>query len=190
MGKTKSSHRNKAGEKAAGAAHGDARYGGSRADAPPPPREDDNDDETDGDGDGGCGDDATAPPVAARCAERAIRIAMWEFGQNDPKRDSGSKLVRASLARAMRPGQPFGGVVLSSEASTVLSPADLPLMVEVRSATRAPAAAGDPRPATAHSHTRRARGRFGLVHVRRRDDRTAGSPNERAGARPNAPLSR
>ena len=36
MGKTKSSHRNKAGEKAAGAAHDDARYGGSRADAPPP----------------------------------------------------------------------------------------------------------------------------------------------------------
>jgi pre-rRNA-processing protein TSR3 len=29
---------------------------------------------------------------------------MWEFGQNDPKRDSGSKLVRVGLAKTMKVG--------------------------------------------------------------------------------------
>ena len=50
---------------------------------------------------------------------------MWEFGQNDPKRDSGSKLVRLGLAGTLKVNQSFGGLVLSAEAKDVVSPADL-----------------------------------------------------------------
>ncbi|CAM9417313.1 unnamed protein product, partial [Ectocarpus fasciculatus] len=57
------------------------------------------------------------PPVRAR-------LCMWEFGQNDPKRDSGSKLKRLGYASLLKIGQSFPGVVLSSEARTYLSPAD------------------------------------------------------------------
>jgi pre-rRNA-processing protein TSR3 len=92
-----------------------------------------------------------------------IRVQMWEFGQNDPKRcaevvipcsdmyrlasntrtpshrlshnvifpmhvfvcrDSGSKLRRLGMAGQLRLGQTFQGVVLSSEAKTVVSRAD------------------------------------------------------------------
>jgi pre-rRNA-processing protein TSR3 len=53
-----------------------------------------------------------------------IDVAMWEFGQNDPKRDSGSKLVRFGMARKLRVGQSWPGIVLSSEAHATLSPAD------------------------------------------------------------------
>ena len=49
---------------------------------------------------------------------------MWEFNQNDPKRDSGSKLCRLGFARCLKVGQSFGGVVLSSEAAFTVSPAD------------------------------------------------------------------
>lgn len=54
-------------------------------------------------------------------------IFMWEFGQNDPKRDSGSKLCRLGYARSLKIGQNFGGIVLSSESNTIVSPADIDL---------------------------------------------------------------
>jgi len=57
------------------------------------------------------------------------RVVLWEFGQNDAKRDSGSKAVRMGLVSSLKVGKPFNGVVLSSEASEVLSPADLQLVV-------------------------------------------------------------
>lgn len=59
-----------------------------------------------------------------------VPLRMWEFNQNDPKRDSGSKLVRMGLARTMKVGQPFAGLVLNSEATTVVSPADLEIVKE------------------------------------------------------------
>lgn len=57
-----------------------------------------------------------------------VQLAMWEFNQNDAKRDSGSKMARLGLARTLRVGQGFRGVVLSSEADVVVSPADHDLM--------------------------------------------------------------
>eukprot|EP01038_Epipyxis_sp_PR26KG_P013278 gene13278-17791_t len=51
-------------------------------------------------------------------------ICLWEFNQNDPKRDSGSKLCRQGYAKKLRIGQSFPGVVLSSEATIFVSPAD------------------------------------------------------------------
>jgi len=53
-----------------------------------------------------------------------VTVAMWEFGQNDAKRDSGSKLCRLGYARKLKIGQSFPGIVLSSEAKAVVSPAD------------------------------------------------------------------
>mmetsp|Transcript_12209 Transcript_12209/g.18456 ORF Transcript_12209/g.18456 Transcript_12209/m.18456 type:complete len:272 (+) Transcript_12209:33-848(+) len=53
-----------------------------------------------------------------------LGLYMWEFGQNDPKRDSGSKLRRLGYAKLLRVGQTFQGVVLSSEAKEYVSPAD------------------------------------------------------------------
>lgn len=54
----------------------------------------------------------------------SIPLAMWEFNQNDPKRDSGSKLVRLGFARRLRIGAGFSGIVLSSEAQAVVCPDD------------------------------------------------------------------
>eukprot|EP00039_Didymoeca_costata_P016558 m.298771 g.298771 ORF g.298771 m.298771 type:complete len:289 (-) comp16411_c0_seq6:1077-1943(-) len=58
------------------------------------------------------------------CGGISVPIAMWEFNQNDAKRDSGSKLVRQGLAKVLRIGQSFGGIVLNSEAVAMVSPAD------------------------------------------------------------------
>jgi len=55
----------------------------------------------------------------------ATRVVLWEFGQNDAKRDSGSKLVRLGLATTQKLSRSFNGIVLSSEATTVVSAADL-----------------------------------------------------------------
>ena len=52
-------------------------------------------------------------------------LRMWEFNQNDSKRDSGSKLVRLGMAQTLKVGQSFAGIVLSSEAQTVISREDL-----------------------------------------------------------------
>lgn len=38
------------------------------------------------------------------------RLWMWEFGQNDPKRDSGSKLRRLGYASSLKIGQSFPGI--------------------------------------------------------------------------------
>ena len=56
--------------------------------------------------------------------ELTSKLFMWEFSQNDAKRDSGSKLKRWGYAGQLRLGQTFPGVVLSSEASICVSPAD------------------------------------------------------------------
>jgi pre-rRNA-processing protein TSR3 len=59
-----------------------------------------------------------------------VSLCMWEFGQNDAKRDSGSKLFRLGYARQLRIGQTFAGVVLSSEASVLVSAADREIVLQ------------------------------------------------------------
>ena len=61
-------------------------------------------------------------------SEMECKVWMWEFGQNDPKRDSGSKLRRLGYAGLLRIGQSFPGVVLSSEAKVFVSGADAELV--------------------------------------------------------------
>ncbi|KAI9010688.1 putative ribosome biogenesis protein C16orf42 [Hyaloraphidium curvatum] len=79
------------------------------------------------DGDSGSGSDSE-PHGGPR--ELSVKVAMWEFGQNDPKRDSGSRLCRLGYASLLRVGQSFAGVVLSSEAKAVVSPADADIVAK------------------------------------------------------------
>lgn len=69
--------------------------------------------------------------VAAQSGQSLrTRVSLWEFGQNDAKRDSGSKLVRLGLASSQRIGRGFKGIVLSSESSTVISPSDAEIIAK------------------------------------------------------------
>lgn len=51
-------------------------------------------------------------------------LGMWEFRHTDAKRDTGSKLKRHGLVRELRVNQRWRGVVLSSNGSRTISPAD------------------------------------------------------------------
>ena len=52
------------------------------------------------------------------------QVVLFEYKQNDPKRDTGMKLVRLGLVRSIRPGDVFKGVVLSAHGRLILSPKD------------------------------------------------------------------
>ena len=81
--------------------------------------EDDGDENDQDDSEGGSGEECLLTAEDMIC-----NLYMWEFGQNDSKRDSGSKLRRLGYAGLLRIGQTFPGVVLSSEANTFVSQAD------------------------------------------------------------------
>ena len=64
-----------------------------------------------------------------RIREKKVRqIVVFEYKHNDPKRDTGMKLVRQGLIRSLRPGDPFKGIVLSAYGRLVLSPKDAELI--------------------------------------------------------------
>ena len=67
---------------------------------------------------------------SSKTKKLSVRLYMWEFGQNDPKRDSGSKMKRFGYASLLRIGQSFSGIVLSSEATTFVSREDAGLIIE------------------------------------------------------------
>ena len=71
----------------------------------------------------GRGGAAAAPP-----SPLATRVCLWEFSQNDARRDSGSKLVRQGLARRLDARAAFRGIVLAADAAQILSPADAPVI--------------------------------------------------------------
>lgn len=54
----------------------------------------------------------------------SVKTFIWEYNQNDPKRDSGSKLYRLKMAYHLKIGDVFKGIVLSSKAKTIISPLD------------------------------------------------------------------
>jgi pre-rRNA-processing protein TSR3 len=54
----------------------------------------------------------------------AVRLYMYDFGQCDARRCTGRKLLRLGLLRSERLGVPCHGILLSPDASTMLSPAD------------------------------------------------------------------
>ena len=51
-------------------------------------------------------------------------MIMVTVNQINSSRDSGSKLTRMKMARQLHIGDLFKGVVLSSEANTIISPMD------------------------------------------------------------------
>uniref|UniRef100_A0A183BHN8 18S rRNA aminocarboxypropyltransferase n=1 Tax=Globodera pallida TaxID=36090 RepID=A0A183BHN8_GLOPA len=71
--------------------------------------------------------------VREECGETAIdfprRMAMFDFGQCDPKRCSGRKLCRMDLVSTQRLGQRFPGLLLSPTAPATLSPLDRTLVM-------------------------------------------------------------
>lgn len=58
-----------------------------------------------------------------------VRLAMWDFGQCDPKRCSGIKLKRLGYIRVLGIRDSFHGLVLSPIGTQVISPADKELMM-------------------------------------------------------------
>lgn len=55
-------------------------------------------------------------------------LAMWEAGETDPRRDTGTKLVKAGVAKRIPLGKVWGGVGLLPQAESALSPADASLL--------------------------------------------------------------
>lgn len=55
---------------------------------------------------------------------------MWDFQHCDPRRCSGKKLARHHLIKELRVGQKFRGIVLTPNATQVLSPADTHIVQE------------------------------------------------------------
>lgn len=65
-----------------------------------------------------------------RTRDFPVRLAMWDFGQCDPKRCSGAKLKRLGFVRLLGLRDPFHGLVLSPIGTQVISPADKELMLK------------------------------------------------------------
>ncbi|KAF4664105.1 ribosome bioproteinsis protein tsr3 [Perkinsus olseni] len=61
---------------------------------------------------------------APRLAEKNPRLVMFEFHQNDPKKDTGMRLVKRGSAKALKPHVPFQGILLSAEGKAYLSGGD------------------------------------------------------------------
>ena len=53
-----------------------------------------------------------------------VRLAMWDFGQCDPKRCSGMKLKRLGYVRVLNLRESFHGIVLSPIGTQLISPDD------------------------------------------------------------------
>ncbi|EPY37185.1 pre-rRNA-processing protein TSR3 [Strigomonas culicis] len=78
-----------------------------------------------GRGAGGRGHDPRREPPAH---PTSVPLAMWDLEQCDPKACSGRKLYRQNALRILKLQEPFGGVVLTPNATEILSPADADLV--------------------------------------------------------------
>jgi pre-rRNA-processing protein TSR3 len=61
-------------------------------------------------------------------ANEPFRLAMWDLGQCDKKRCTGTRLVRQGVVQELRLGQSFPGVILSPNGSRSVSKEDAPLI--------------------------------------------------------------
>lgn len=76
----------------------------------------------------GSGDEQDEQQQAAGSSSSSIRLAMWDLGQCDKKRCTGTRLVRQGVVGELRLGTPFPGVILSPSGSRVVSREDAPLI--------------------------------------------------------------
>ncbi|WIA20256.1 hypothetical protein OEZ85_006091 [Tetradesmus obliquus] len=77
----------------------------------------------------GSGDEQDEQQQAAgSSSSSSIRLAMWDLGQCDKKRCTGTRLVRQGVVGELRLGTPFPGVILSPSGSRVVSREDAPLI--------------------------------------------------------------
>lgn len=60
-----------------------------------------------------------------------LNIAMWDFGQCDPKRCTGKKLERLNLIKTLPTHASFKGVVLSPTGKQTVSPEDKQIVEEM-----------------------------------------------------------
>lgn len=78
---------------------------------------------------GGGGDARDAADAAAAAANKPpFRLAMWDLGQCDKKRCTGTRLVRQGLVQELRLGQVFPGVILSPSGTRCVSRQDAELL--------------------------------------------------------------
>lgn len=92
--------------------------------------EEDDGEEDDGEEDDEEEDDEDPLPGTEDDFDTPVPVAMWDFDHCDPRRCSGKKLARHGLIRELRVGQKFRGIVLTPNATQVLSPADRPILCE------------------------------------------------------------
>jgi ribosome biogenesis protein Tsr3 len=81
--------------------------------------------------DGGPSTSGTADDAAAAAADAdkpPFRLAMWDLGQCDKKRCTGTRLVRQRVVGELRLGQSFPGVILSPNGTRCVSRQDADLM--------------------------------------------------------------
>ena len=72
---------------------------------------------------------AICPPCDDDCDEPRLDVAMWEFGQCDPKRCTGQKMARFGLCRQLNISAFFPGVVLTPQGERSVSPEDYDAVV-------------------------------------------------------------
>lgn len=79
--------------------------------------------EADAEGDGSGADGGCGGP-----GKPAFRLAMWDLGQCDKRRCTGTRLVRQGVVQELRLGQAFPGVILSPNGTRSVSRQDAELM--------------------------------------------------------------
>lgn len=65
---------------------------------------------------------------ALKHPEFPVKLAMYDFGQCDPKRCSGVKLRRLGYVRQLNQREAFYGITLSPIATQLIGPEDLPII--------------------------------------------------------------
>lgn len=72
--------------------------------------------------------DERPPDVDINPAKFPYHLAMWDLGQCDKKRCTGTRLVRQGVVKELRLGQSFPGVVLSPNGTRCVSKEDAELI--------------------------------------------------------------
>ena len=78
----------------------------------------------------GRSDEDICEPCDDDCSEPQLSLAMWEFGQCDPKRCTGRKMERFGMVRSLPVSAFWPGIVLTPQGERSVSPADRNCVLE------------------------------------------------------------